>query len=277
MERDFKGVWIPKHIWLNPELGMLDKVLLVEIDSLDQSERGCYASNKYLADFCQCSESAVSKSVSKLTKLGFITCKNFDGRQRELKSNMNRQVKSNNVPSKIYEADEQNLLQSNIINKTNNKIDNINSPDGQDSKQLNTLDKPNNQLFRTENKPKKKGENKFVSIVQELCSNQLVRDALLKYLNFRRQRGLTADQWELMVSKFKQDSNGKTVQQIVDCITQCTINGRHSLYYTEYDNQTVKNKPVQDFYTQKPEQPSNYKMEFDLCYEPLYENVDSPE
>lgn len=154
------------------------------------------------------------------------------------------------------------------INKNTNNISNSN-----------TLDKPNNQLFRTENKPKKKGENKFVSIVQELCSNQLVRDALLKYLNFRRQRGLTADQWELMVSKFKQDSDGKTVQQIVDCITQCTINGRHSLYYTEYDNQTVKNKPVQDFYTQKPEQPSNYKYrdEFDLCYEPLYKNVDSPE
>ena len=33
--RDFKGVWIPKDIWLNENLTMLEKVILIEIDSLD--------------------------------------------------------------------------------------------------------------------------------------------------------------------------------------------------------------------------------------------------
>ena len=85
-ERDFKGVWIPKVIWLDNRLSALDKVILTEIDSLDQGERGCYASNKHIADFCQCGEWKVSTSISKLIEYGYLYVQNFDGRQRELKS-----------------------------------------------------------------------------------------------------------------------------------------------------------------------------------------------
>lgn len=45
-DRDFKGVWIPKEIWLNKDLTPLEKMYLVEIDSLDK-EDGCFASNKH--------------------------------------------------------------------------------------------------------------------------------------------------------------------------------------------------------------------------------------
>ena len=54
MDRDFKGIWIPKEIWLDERLNALDKIILAEINSLD-GEDGCYASNQYLAEFCQCS------------------------------------------------------------------------------------------------------------------------------------------------------------------------------------------------------------------------------
>ena len=42
-ERDFKGVWIPKEIWLSADLSLTEKALFVEIHSLD-NERGCFAS-----------------------------------------------------------------------------------------------------------------------------------------------------------------------------------------------------------------------------------------
>jgi len=48
--RDFKGIWIPKEIWLSPALSLMERVLFVEIQSLD-NERGCFASNQYFADF----------------------------------------------------------------------------------------------------------------------------------------------------------------------------------------------------------------------------------
>ena len=115
--RDFKGVWITKEVWLDTRLNALDKIILTEIDSLDQGDRGCFASNKYIADFCQCSETKVSKSISLLIKLGYVYVQSFDGRQRELKSRL-----SNNAiqPCKKDKADKQKMQESNIDNKTFN-------------------------------------------------------------------------------------------------------------------------------------------------------------
>jgi hypothetical protein len=39
--RKFKGVWIPKDLWLDKDLSMHEKCLLIEIDSLDNDEKGC--------------------------------------------------------------------------------------------------------------------------------------------------------------------------------------------------------------------------------------------
>ena len=114
-ERDFKGVWIPKAIWLDERLTALDKVILTEVDSLDQGERGCYASNKHIADFCQCGEWKVSTSISKLTKLGYLYVQNFDGRQRELKS---RLANFTSLPCEKPKADMGNPRESNTSTNT---------------------------------------------------------------------------------------------------------------------------------------------------------------
>lgn len=83
--RDFKGVWIPKSIWLNDNLTMLEKVILIEVDSLDNEDH-CSAGNDYLAQFCQCSEWTVSTAITKLQKLGYIEVIAFDGRHRRIRS-----------------------------------------------------------------------------------------------------------------------------------------------------------------------------------------------
>lgn len=114
-QRDFKGVWIPKAVWLDDRLTALDKIILVEIDSLDNGERGCFASNKYIADFCQCSETKVSKSISDLIKYGYLFVQSFDGRQRELKSRLTENAKQ---PCKKYKADKQKIQESNTSNNT---------------------------------------------------------------------------------------------------------------------------------------------------------------
>jgi len=67
-KRDFKGVWIPKEIWLSPKLTLQEKVFLVEIDSLDSSERGCYAGNRYFAKFFGLSEDRCSAIITSLKK-----------------------------------------------------------------------------------------------------------------------------------------------------------------------------------------------------------------
>ena len=81
MERDFKGVWIPKEVWLDENLTWMEKLLLVEIDSLDK-EKGCFASNKYFAEFFQLSPSRISELVSQLVSKGYVTTfLLYDGKQ----------------------------------------------------------------------------------------------------------------------------------------------------------------------------------------------------
>ena len=93
--RDFKGIWIPKEIYLDQELNWTEKILLMEIDSLDNKD-GCYAKNKYFADFLGKSEGYISQCISKLTKLGYIYESNFDGRKRTLRSNLFYGIKQSN-------------------------------------------------------------------------------------------------------------------------------------------------------------------------------------
>lgn len=88
-ERDFKGVWIPREIWLSTKLSMLEKIILTEIDSL-ASENGCRENNAYFAQFCQCSESKVSETITKLIKLNYIYIE-FEQNKRVLKSNLGKQ------------------------------------------------------------------------------------------------------------------------------------------------------------------------------------------
>ena len=116
-KRDFKGVFIPASVWLDERLNALEKVILTEIDSLD-GEKGCWAGNDYISQFCQCSASKVSKAVSKLIELGYVRVESFNGRNRVLRSCL---AKNTRQSSRICEADEQNLPQSNIKNNIENK------------------------------------------------------------------------------------------------------------------------------------------------------------
>ena len=84
--RDFKGIWIPKEIWADKKLSIIEKVLLAEINSLD-NEKGCFASNGYFADLFSRSETMICIYISKLKKLGYIREESFDGRVRILRSN----------------------------------------------------------------------------------------------------------------------------------------------------------------------------------------------
>lgn len=120
-ERDFKGVWIPKNVWLDNRLNALDKIILMEIDSLDFDEKGCYASNEYLAEFCQCSLTKVSLTISKLIELDYIYLESFNGRVRTLKSRLS---KNESQTSKNCEAESQKMKCYNSNINENSNIDN---------------------------------------------------------------------------------------------------------------------------------------------------------
>ena len=128
--RDFKGVWIPKGIWLNDNLSALEKIVLTEIDSLDCDENGCYASNEYFSKFCQVTETTISTAIKKLIEEGYIEVIKFDGRHRYLKSNLDfkkfkgRLKKTSRQTLKNLKADFKNFNAININNNIDNNINN---------------------------------------------------------------------------------------------------------------------------------------------------------
>lgn len=129
-KREFKGIWIPAEIWLDERLNALDKIIFAEIDSYSNSDKGCFAGNDYLASFCQCSESKISKTISKLIELGYVKRVSFDGRQRVLQSCI---VKFTTLNGKNYDSDQQNLQHNNPLNNPCNNIYNntpYNPPEG---------------------------------------------------------------------------------------------------------------------------------------------------
>ena len=72
MNRDFRGIWIPRHIWLDKNLKPIEKILLAEIESLGGLHDGCFASNQYFADFLDLSKDRTSKLISGLKNKGYI-------------------------------------------------------------------------------------------------------------------------------------------------------------------------------------------------------------
>jgi hypothetical protein len=126
--RDFKGVWIKKEIWLNTNLTLIEKVLIVEIDSLDNSERGCFASNEYLAKFVNLSEGRVANIISDLKKRDFIIQLFFDGRNRGLRTNKYKCESSfnENVKAQYTKTGKQPTRKrehNNTVNNTDNNTD----------------------------------------------------------------------------------------------------------------------------------------------------------
>ena len=114
-ERDFKGIWIPKEIYLDSNLSAIEKMIYVELDSLN-GEKGCFATNQYIADFCQCSPRTVTSAITHLAELGYITVELTDNTKRIIRTTLANFARG---VSKNCEGGSQNLRHSNT--KENNK------------------------------------------------------------------------------------------------------------------------------------------------------------
>lgn len=71
INRNFKGVWIPKEVWLAKELTVMEKLFLIEIDSLD-NENGCFASNKHFSEFFGMTKGRCTQIIKELERKGLI-------------------------------------------------------------------------------------------------------------------------------------------------------------------------------------------------------------
>ena len=233
--RDFKGVWIPKVVWLDGRLNALEKVILTEIDSLDQGERGCWASNKHIAEFCQCSETKVSTAISKLIKFGYLYVKNFDGRQRELKSCLSN---FESLHIKKCESDTHNLKQSNTESNTSNNT----------SKQK---------------KVSKENLKSFDEIIDEYTDDVELKGALIEFMKMRQRirKPMTNYAFELLLKKL--NKLGSTTKLKVDILNQSIVKSWQDVYELKSNGQRQQTNDNR-FYAQNHNEEIGATFNFDF-------------
>jgi len=121
-ERDFKGIWIPKDIWLNENLTLQEKVFLVEIDSLD-NQIGCFATNDYFAKFFGLSKIRVSNVINGLVRKKEITSEMIYVKGSKQIDKRVLKVSLRGSYRKVYDPIKEKFKDNNTVNNTsNNKV-----------------------------------------------------------------------------------------------------------------------------------------------------------
>lgn len=132
-EREFKGVWIPKKIWLKKSLSLIEKAVLTEIDSF--GEKGCWKTVETLAEFFGVGSATVKRARAKLIDEELIYQDGFYKRLPIFKSTLkvrhglDEVEKDQNDPSQsskikmIFEKDQNDLHTNTMTNTNKNKFD----------------------------------------------------------------------------------------------------------------------------------------------------------
>lgn len=258
--RDFKGVWIPREVWLDDRLSALDKIILVEIDSLDCGEEGCYASNKYLAEFCQCSEAKITKSISKLVKFGYLEVVSFNGRRREIKSLLSKirgcLVKSTRQTSKKYEAESEKVRGSIYINNIENNIDNYlkkeikKEKNDEQEKNLNNKKQDTENLYLKKKTSKKEtlpeNQKSFDMIIESYTSNKKLQKELKEHLKVRKAKKALSNH-AIKLSLDRLEKIASSDEEKIAIVQNSIVGGWTKFYELKPDEKKrLKDKPSYD-------------------------------
>lgn len=175
-ERGFKGVWIPKNLYMCTELTPNEKFLLLEIYSLSKKNI-CYAKNKHFADFTGLKENTVQKALLKFEENGYLN------RVYEYKDGT-KEIKCRKLilTKKFYKELMSEDTDDEVVEK---------NPQGDG---LKVGDKYNNNKYNTYNSPTKSGNTDFDSAIMqkvtELTDDETIINGISYYLDtYRRKTG----------------------------------------------------------------------------------------
>ena len=174
--RAFKGIWIPKEIWLSTDLKVMEKLVLVEIDSLD-NEEGCFASNDHFSKFFSLSKNRCSEIIKSLEKKGYITIEYVY--QQGSKAISKRVIKCvrkidegireiDNPTRKTEEGYSEKCEDNNINNNIDNNID------------------INNKKEKKEKTSSKNNKSEIDMLIEEYTNNTELKNTLIEFVKHRK-------------------------------------------------------------------------------------------
>jgi len=196
VSREFKGIWIPREIWLHETLTIKEKLFLAEINSLTSNDKGyCWAGNDHFAQFSGLSKNAASITISTLKKKGFIDVE-LIYEKKEIKERRIYVLEyggySQNDKGGYSEKTKgysENAKGSNTINNTSSKVLLRNTPCPSDASTKQDVDsrKVQEPIDRKKLKPKRHSLKKTTTLNKEkVAENEPIPKrivALIEYWN----------------------------------------------------------------------------------------------
>lgn len=203
-QRQFKGIWIPKEIWLNKELTMQEKMILVEIESYDNGEIGCYASNKHFVSNFGINSSRISQIIQSLQRKNYITI-NYEYNGKEI---VKRYLHINRPPYPPKEG----MLKINI-GMLKNEIEVCQFDKGGYVKKL----KDNNTYINNtnnNNKKERKKETNYDKIINSMVEDEEIKNSIYEFIKMRKliKKPMTDRALTMLINKLEKLSSDKDIQ-----------------------------------------------------------------
>ena len=223
-KRAFKGIWIPKEVWESKELTLQQKVMLVEIDSLD-NEKGCYASNKYFSEFFGISSGRVSQVINELIDKGYLNVEYIKEDNQILARIL--KIQSPPYPVKVFrklnrgylENDEGGIKYSKGGYLENDKDNNID---------INNI---NN------NNKKERKKTSYDEILNSMIEDDDVKNTICDYIKMRKliKKPMTDRAVTMLINKLEKLSSDKDIQ--IKILEQSILKNWTDIYpYKEENN-----------------------------------------
>ena len=215
-ERDFQGVWIPKEIWLNEELTLQEKALLVEIKSLD-NEVGCYAKNKHFIEFLGVGERRIQLIIQGLIKRGYLTSTfKYKEGTKEIEKRTLRVNKA-----KYFGIQKGENITNGVVNKST-------PPPGEQS--CTTPGEQKCVVSNTINNKKEKRKTEFDILIEAYTANEKLKNTLYEFLKARTAIKKPATTEALRRILKKLDTLATSDDKKIDIIGESIMNGWSGIF-----------------------------------------------
>lgn len=203
-QRQFKGIWIPKEIWLNKELTMQEKIILVEIDSYDNGQVGCFATNKHFVSNFGINSSRISQIIQSLQRKNYITI-NYEYNGKEI---VKRYLHINRPPYPPKEG----MLKINI-GMLKNEIEVCQFDKGGYVKKLKDNNTYINNTNNNNNKERKK-ETNYDKIINSMVEDEEIKNSIYEFIKMRKliKKPMTDRALTMLINKLEKLSSDKDIQ-----------------------------------------------------------------
>lgn len=226
-QRKFKGIWIPKEIWLNKDLTFQEKIILVEIDSYDDGQVGCFATNKHFVNNFGINSSRISQIIQSLQRKNYITI-TYDFNGKEI---IKRYLHINRPPYPPKDG-----MSKINIGMLKNEMGVCQFDKGGYVKKL----KDNNTNINNtniNNKEERKKETNYDKIINSMVEDEEVKNSIYEFIKMRKliKKPMTDRALTMLINKLYKLSNNKQIQ--IKILEQSILKNWTDIYpYKEENN-----------------------------------------